>query len=395
MKLKWKSFGNHFRRAGALLFALLMICCITVPALATNNWPYSPDSLDFYSHPNTWYVWKRTVLRGVGGYELICTSMNASDDADTVKYPFPFSYSTNSGTYSYTNSNSLTKTFMYATPYIPASLSGSWENFPSFPVGDPSNTTAAVRLYPSSSGFYSNGLDPFSDRSVFCFLTSWPSTASTAITDHYDHEAFTVFPVYIPTNIFFFGHKTDTSSNHTGFGIVDGDNDFWASPTNSNYLHLSESHYSNLSYTSFPSNFSIPSSDIGLVFAKQPEGNQMHPYNTEFNVNDLRFVAALWVPDSLLPANVAIGDWISKATVEDMQDDLVNEFGVDSDTLKNSKQNFDSWQNSNTIDTDVADTGLNIINALMQNVGQFAFVVSLLCFGAVVLRVLIRKAVEG
>lgn len=396
MKMKWKSFGNYFRRVGALLSALLMVCCMTAPALAADHsWPYSPSNADFVSHPNCWYVWQSKYLNNSFGYELICCPMYEYQDTNTSAWCMDTTYSTNSGTYSYTNTSSVTKTFMYSFPIIPISSAGYWADLPSFPVGEDTGLRAVVRLYPCIWRDYLKDVsDVFSDRSVFGFLTSWPSTASTAVTDYYSNEAFTQFPIYIPSNIFFFGSKTDTSTNHTGFGIVDGDNDFWATPSNDKWLRLSKSHLSNSNMSSFPLNSSIPSSDIGFVFAKQPEGNQMHPYNTEFNVS-ISCSATLWVPKGLLPADVQVGDWISKATVEDMQDDLVNEFGVTSDTLKNSKQNFDSWQNSNTIDTDVANTGLDIINALMQNVGQFAFIVSLLCFGAVVLRVLIRKAVEG
>lgn len=390
-----RKFMMGIRRLGASLAALLMICCLSAPALAANDWPASPSFLDFYNNPNCWNVWKRTVIRGVGGYELICEPMLQYNSTDTPTSSFN-SYSTDSFTYSYANSSGVGGVYMCAFPYIPASVSSFWPDLPSFPVGEPSNVCGAVRLYPIiRSGYLSNISDVFSDRSVFGFLTSWPSFSSTSLSINYPTKTFTEYPVYVPSNVFFFGDRSVSSSGSvSGFGITHGDNDFWASPSNSNYLKLSKSHITS-DYRSFPSNFTIPSSDVGLVFAKQPEGNQMHAYNTEFNVSDLRFVPTLWVPDSLLPADVAVGDWISKADVESLQDQLVKDFDVNSDTLKNSKQNFDSWQNSNTIDTDVADTGLSIINALMQNVGQFAFIVSLLCFGAVVLRVLIRKAVEG
>lgn len=384
-----------FKRFAALVAALLMICCLTAPALAAgHDWPASPDDADFYYHPNCWNVWKRTVLRGVGGYELISQPMTEYGSTNTPEFSFS-SYSTNSFTYSYANSSGNGGVYMCAFPYIPVCQTASWPDLPSFPVGDPSNVCGAVRLYPIiRSGYLANISDVFTDRSVFCFLTSWPSSSSTSLSVDYPSKTFTEYPVYVPSNVFFFGDRSISSSGSvSGFGISNGDNDFWCSPDNSKYLKLSKSHITS-DYRSFPSNFSIPSSEVGLVFAKQPEGNQMHSYNTEFDVT-LSFIPVLWVPDGLLPSDIHVGDWISKATLEDLQDQLVKDFDVNSDTLNNSKQNFDSWQNSNTIDTDVADTGLNIINALMQNVGQFAFIVSLLCFGAVVLRVLIRKAVEG
>lgn len=387
-----RNFKMGICRFGASLAALLMICCFTAPALAL-NWPASPSSDDFASHPNSWYVWRSSTLDIYDGYELICHPMKEYGSTNTQQLPFD-SYSTQSGTYSYTNSSGTTVTYMYGIPYIPASPTASWSELPSFPVSEPSNICGAVRLYPCIWRDFLAGVDDvFNDRSVFGYLTSWPSDSFSSYSDTYEHEILDYNPIFVPSNIFFFGYKTDTSTNHTSFGIENGDNDFWASPYNNNYLRLSKSHLSTPAFRSFPSHFSIPSSDVGFVFCKDP-GTGYHAYNSEFNVT-LSFAAVLWVPKALLPSDVQVGDWITKADVESLQDQLVKDFDVNSDTLKNSKQNFDSWQNSNTIDTDVADTGLNIINALMQNVGQFVFIVSLLCFGAVVLRVLIRKAVEG
>ena len=158
-------------------------------------------------------------------------------------------------------------------------------------------------------------------------------------------------------------------------------------------MKLSESHLSTPAYRSFPPAFSIPSSDVGFVFCKNP-GTGYHAYNSEFDVS-LSFAAVLWVPDALLPSDVAVGDWISKATIEDLQDELANEFDVNSDTLKNSKDNLNSWNSTSSVDSDVASGATGLLNGIFQNLGTFLFSVSLLCFGAVVLRMLIRKAVDG
>lgn len=391
-----RKFMMLFKRLGASFSFLLMVCSLSVPAFAAgHDWPSSPSSLDFYNNPNCWYVWKRTAIRGVGGYELISEPLVEYGSTDTARSSFN-SYSTNSFTFSYSDTAGNGGVFLCAFPFIPATASSFWPDLPSFPVGEPSNVSGVVRLYPIARyGYLANVSDVFSDRSIFGFLTSWPSFSSTSLSLNFPTKTFSEYPVFVPSNVFFFGDREISASGSvSGFGISNGDNDFWASPSNSNYLKLTKSHFTS-DYRSFPANFTLPSSDVGLVFAKQPAGNEMHLFNTEFNVSDLEFVPVLWVPDSLLPADVKVGDWISKADVESLQDQLLKDFDVNSDTLENSKNNFDSWQNSNTIDTDVADTGLNIINSLMQNVGQFAFLVSLMCFGAVVLRVLIRKAVEG
>ena len=399
MKKKQRCLLERF---AALVAALTISFSLCVPAFASgNNWPSSPlGASDFRAHPNSWYVWQRKTLTSHGneytGYELICNPMYEYQSTDTSGV-YTGTYSTNSGTYSYTSSGSTT-TFMYAFPYIPGSLfsAGFWRDLPSFPVGSPSRYTGAVRLYPIIwNGDYLSTLpDVFVDRSVYAFLTSWPSSADSSIADKYDHEIFNTYPVYIPSNIFFFGSKTDTSNNHTSFGISGGSNDFWATPSNDKYIDLTSSHLSNISMSSFPPNFSIPSSDLGFVFCKRPSGNGMHAYNSEFDVT-LTFAATLWVPDALLPADVKVGDWISKASVKDLQDELTNQFDVNSDTLKDSKDNLNSWNSTSSVDFDVASGALGLLNGIFQNLGTFLFSVSLLCFGAVVLRMMIRKAVDG
>lgn len=394
MKKKQRCFVKRF---AALVAALMLCASLSVPAFAAgNNWPSSPSTNDFFNHPNCWYVWQSTTLEGLPGYELICGSMTESGTTNTVSLPFPFSYATNPGTYSITYSSGTVKTFMYATPYVPASIAGSWQNFPSFPVGDASPYCAAVRIYPDISyGYLADVSDVFTDRSVFGFLTSWPSSGDSSISDKYENEFIDGYPIYVPTNIFFFGDKSKTSSGTvSGFAIAGGDNDFWATPSNHNYLHLSDSHISTPGYRSFPAGVYIPSSDIGFVFAKRPQGSGMHPYESEFGVS-LKFAVTLWVPTTLLPSDVAVGDWISKATIEDLQDDLAHEFDVDSNTLKNSKDNLNSWNSTSSVDSDVASGATGLLNGIFQNLGTFLFSVSLLCFGAVVLRMLIRKAVDG
>ena len=78
-----------------------------------------------------------------------------------------------------------------------------------------------------------------------------------------------------------------------------------------------------------------------------------------------------------------------------MQDTITNDFGVDSDKLKDSKDSITDWSNTSSVDSDVASGASGLLGGLFQNLGTFLFSVSLLCFGAVVLRMLIRKAVDG
>ena len=396
MKKKQRCFVKRF---AALVAALMLCAALCVPALAAPAWPVSPTSDDFVSHPNCWYVWNSVNL-GSGsyeGYELICHPMGQYGSTNTQQYPFD-SYSTNSSTYSYTDSSDKVHSFIYSLPYIPASPTASWPDLPSFPVGEPSNICGAVRLYPVKWRDYLAGVDDvYGDRQLYGYLTSWRSDSSSSLSASFNDAVLDYNPIFVPSNTFFFADRTYSSSSNStlvSYVIRNGDNDFWASPYNENYLRLSKSHLSTPVFSSFPSHFSIPSSDVGFVFCQKPTSAGVHSYISEFNVN-LSFAAVLWVPDALLPADVKVGDWISKSDVESLQDQLTKDFDVSSDTLKNSKDNLNSWNSTSSVDSDVASGATGFLNGIFQNLGTFLFSVSLLCFGAVVLRMLIRKAVDG
>lgn len=384
-----------FKRFAALVAALVVFFPLAVPAFASNNWPASPSYNDFVAHHGCWYVWQKFSSYGEPGYELICHPLAEYSDTNTTNYGF-VPYSTDSLTYSYTVGDS-TSTLLTAIPYIPLGASGYWSELPSFPVGfGPSYSHCAyVRIYPFTRlGALSSIPDVFSDTSIHFYLTSAFSSSGSSFSSITDTAIIDDFPVFVPNSLFVAGSKTDTSSNHTSFHLEGGATNFWATPTNGKYVDLSSSHISSHSMRPFAANYTIPSSELGFCFFKNP-GTGYHAYNSEFNISDLRFAATLWVPATLLPSDIAVGDWISQGTMDKLQDQLVNDFDVDSDTLKNSKDNLNSWNSTSSVDSDVASGAFGLLNGIFQNLGTFLFSVSLLCFGAVVLRMLIRKAVDG
>lgn len=385
------------KRFVALVAALVISFSLSVPALAAgHNWPASPSYNDFVSHHGSWYVWQEMSSYGELGYELICHPLVENSDTNTTNFAF-LPYDTDSRTYSYT-SGSTTTTLLTALPYIPFGASGYWSELPSFPVGfGPSYSHCAyVRIYPFTRlGALSSISDIFNDTSIRCYLTSAFSSSGSSFAPTTDDGILDDFPVFVPNSLFVAGSKTSSSSNVSGFGLEDGAIDFWATPFNGKYVDLSTSHSSSHSMRPFAQNYTIPSSELGFVFFKQPDGIGMHPYNTEFNLSELRFAASLWVPAALLPDDISVGDWISQGTIDKLQDQLVKDFDVGSDTLKNSKDNLNSWSSTSSVDSNVASGAIGLLNGIFQNLGTFLFSVSLLCFGAVILRMLIRKAVDG
>lgn len=383
------------KRFVALVAALLISFSLPVSALAVSDTEADmPSKADFLSHSGSWFVWRVSTDVLGSYYELIGDPIISTSSGYTL--PTARSYSTNAFDIAVDTSDSFTAVYGCAFPSPIYSATGPWSSLPSFPVyaSAISGAPYGVRVYtPDPSSLH---------QSVYGFLTSAFSVSDKSALYTYSESSSSssssldVATFYSPLYSYPFAYREFSSSLNSGFKLQGGDNNFLAMPSRDNFYHIKlTSSRLLVGYSSFnklPPTFSIPSSQLGIVFAKPPSSSYLITDSKDFNCT-VSAVFSLLVPVGMLP-DVKLGDWLSDSP-EDLQKALTNEFGVDSNTLKDSKQNFDSWQNSNTIDTDVANTSLDVINALMQNVGQFVAVVSLLCFGAVVLRVLIRKAVEG
>lgn len=111
----------------------------------------------------------------------------------------------------------------------------------------------------------------------------------------------------------------------------------------------------------------------------------------------VRCTISYWVDATKLPAGLKVGDEFPADTdaFDNLRDDLINQFPEASDNIENGKETIQGWNDTETVDTDVASTSITALNALFQNLGGFLFIISLMVFGAVVLRMLIRKAVDG
>lgn len=139
--------------------------------------------------------------------------------------------------------------------------------------------------------------------------------------------------------------------------------------------------------------FSNISSD-SLVWAVLPRN-----YVYDSHSFDLRVSAEIsfWVDANKLPAGLKVGDEFPADTdaFDNLRDELIKQFPEASENIENGKDTIQGWNDTETVDTDVASTSISVLNALFQNLGGFLFIVSLMVFGAVVLRMLIRKAVDG
>lgn len=104
-----------------------------------------------------------------------------------------------------------------------------------------------------------------------------------------------------------------------------------------------------------------------------------------------------WVDANKLPSGLKVGDEFpaDSDAFDDLRDSLIEQFPEASDNIENGKDTIKGWNDTETVGTDVASFAMSVLNAMFQNLGTFLFIVSLMVFGAVVLRMLIRKAVDG
>ena len=390
-----KKYRCFFKRFAALVSALFLVFSLSVPAFAASDTEAAMPSLDdFYSHHGSWYVWRSLVQSGCLYYELLCSPISVSGSSYSL--PYSVSYSTNAFDVSYLADDSGTAyDYACAFPLPLRGASGYWYELPSFPVGMSTSTdTCLVRVFSTAdqpSGTYGFLTSSFSRSDRILSFGNTAGSSSGSSTDTLDSYIFSS-----PFYSYPFAIRRTTPNSASGYVLQGGDNGFIVPLSNykrARFIHLGSTRFlrGTHDFVSYPSGYTIPSSDIGFVFVQQPSSTPIY-YASSFDTMG-SFAFSLLVPASRIP-NVKPGDWFSDSP-EDLQDAITNEFDIDSGTLKDSKDNLNSWNNSSSVESDVAAGASGLLGGLFQNLGTFLFSVSLLCFGAVVLRMFIRKAVEG
>lgn len=137
------------------------------------------------------------------------------------------------------------------------------------------------------------------------------------------------------------------------------------------------------------------SSDSLILFVSYPS---WHTADTPGKYRlEASAVVSYWIDANKLPPGLSVGDEFpaNNDAFENLREDLLEKFPEASDNINTGKDTIEGWNDTETVDTDVASISISALNALFQNLGGFLFIVSLMIFGAVVLRMLIRKAVDG
>ena len=384
-----------YKRFAALLASLMVSLSLCTPCLAGfESEAVMPSLDDFYSHHGSWYVWRSATISGISYYELLCSPISISGTSYSL--PYSVSYSTNAFDVAYLADDSG-RSYHYACAFpLPlCGASGYWYELPSFPVGSGMGPdTCSVRVYSTSAqasgsfGFLTSSFSR-SDRILSFGNTADSSTGSS--TDTLNSFAFSS-----PFYSYPFSIRRSSSTSSSGYVLQGGDNNFIIpSPgySSTRALNLGGTRYllGTHDFVSYPSGYTIPSSEIGFVFVQQPSSSPVYSASAFDTTGSFAF--SLLVPASRLP-NIKIGDWLSDSP-EDLKDVITNEFDVDSDTLKETKDYLNLFKNTSSVDSNIASGASGLLGGLFQNLGAFLFSVSLLCFGAVVIRMLIKKAVDG
>lgn len=104
---------------------------------------------------------------------------------------------------------------------------------------------------------------------------------------------------------------------------------------------------------------------------------------------------SFWIDASKLPPGLEIGDsFPSPERFDSLRELLIDDYDVEA-RMSDTHDFFISGLDTDTVPSDVASGASGLLGGLFQNLGTFLSSVSLLCFGAVLLRMLIRKAVDG
>lgn len=371
------------KRFAALVAAMILCVCLCVPAFASNN-----------ASTKKWVVVEEDQMRGENGvltkYFKLSPYQNGAFYQTDFRTRFAFV------------SRPLTST-RYDVWARPENYPDWWRS--DIPLGNTSyiefsNVSVIQNTYSGSSPSDLQFI-PIHRDYLLNFSNSYSSSA-VALSGQ-----FQLVPLHCweknPNGV------SDIASglSNTGFGFSVSDissSNFYIRgnlvyKTNISYIPLSLTYGGGMSDTmSFGTVYpfsNASSSDIIWVVA--PKFLEVSSPASSSSVIDVRAVLSYWVDANKLPAGLQVGDEFPADTdaFDKLRDDLINQFPEASENIENGKATIQGWNDTETVDTDVASTSISALNAMFQNLGGFLFIVSLMSFGAVVLRMLIRKAVEG
>lgn len=104
---------------------------------------------------------------------------------------------------------------------------------------------------------------------------------------------------------------------------------------------------------------------------------------------------SFWIDANKLPAGLDVGDsFPSPDEFDSLRDSLLDKYEVEKRIGETEHYLDAAIYGFPSVDSDVASGASGLLGGLFQNLGSFLISVSLLCFGALILRIVLRKAVD-
>ena len=386
MKKKQRCLLKRF----AASFAALMMCAaLCVPCFASNN-----------ASTKKWVVAAEAQMTGENG--SLTRYLKLSPYVGGNLYATPFQTSGSIVSLSDSAGSSTTEDYYFVVPvnypdwwrssiplgarsYVEVSylrvtwysINGSSSSYPSSVTFLPLNTSYSVDF--SSNHYFRN-----TDRSVS--LSS--SLAAYPVATPYINSA--TGSVGSSSEI---GFSVPTSvSSSSPYTVALSDYLQIVPSTSTFFSTTSSSASAGLYWAAVPAFFNLSSDQ--LIFAVAPS---LSPFSWPSTWSlSCQATISFWVAADKLPAGLQVGDEFPADTdaFDQLRDDLIEQFPEASENIENGKSTLAGWNDTQTVGEDVASSSLGVLNGLFQNLGQFLFVVSLMFFGAVVLRMFIKKAVS-
>lgn len=380
MKKKQRCFVKRF---AALVAALMLCASLSVPAFASNN-----------ASTKKWVVVAEDQMRGENGV--------------LTKY-FKLSPYQNGAFY---QTNFRTR-FAFVERKVVSTRYDVWarpENYPDWwrsdiPLGNTSyiefsNVSVVTNRYSGSSPSDLQFI-PIHRDYLLNFSNSYSSSA-VALSGQ-----FQLVPLLCWTKNSNGVSDISSGLNNTGFGFSVSDissSDFYIRgnlvyKANISFIPLSLTYGGNMSDAmSFGIVYPFSNaSSTDIIWVVAPKYLDVSSPDASESIIDVNAVLSYWVDANKLPAGLKVGDEFPADTdaFDKLRDDLISQFPEAADNIENGKATIQGWNDTETVDSDVASTSISALNAMFQNLGSFLFIISLMVFGAVVLRMLIKKAVDG
>lgn len=104
---------------------------------------------------------------------------------------------------------------------------------------------------------------------------------------------------------------------------------------------------------------------------------------------------SFWIDANKLPAGLEVGDsFPASDQFDSLRDSLLDKYDVENQIEYTDLILNQSFNDFESVDSDVASGASNLLGGLFQNLDSFIFSFCLLCVGAVLFRIVLRKAVD-